>query len=611
MRCDHARRLLSDRVDEALGDTDESALVRHLDRCHDCRAYDAGLAGVRRALHLQPVGAAPDLVPRVRAALEAQRAATTPRLAYPSARRGDRGVMAAAAASFLVAVVVAASLVGLVVPPDARATDVSALVLDGQTALQSLHAGVEVVEHGWHPDVPERRYSGGLRYHAPETLALELRDRTDYPAGPWRANDVTLVVDDAEAWGSGLPPCPPAALPGCTSPSPRVEVYRGRAPFDAAAPVPLDLVLPVASFGIGGAEQPLGEKTIGDRDTVGVGVSAAQIAPFLDGLARYGNWRPIHPTDPAEVWLDVESGLPLVIEVRAGSGYERDRWAAANDLDEAAGAPVLSWRLHDIDLTPDPWDPPGPPPGTPQRELGFVDGAAAGPAPAWLPEGMTLHRAGRAGEVFVASYVDGRAWLAVHTTGDWQGRRLFGHDSSVVRFVDLGDDGVAYVPEGGDRVLLHGEDLDVEVVGSLPTDDLVRVAVSLGVTGRSVPADWIEAGSSSLTAARAALPGLLALPEPHEGWIGPGVAVTERGVVQSYSGAGDRTFVLSEVPGDTLGPPLDAIVLTVDVRGQRARYTPDRGTLEWVENGRIVTLRSRTLGLAALTDLGAALEGGT
>jgi hypothetical protein len=60
-----------------------------------------------------------------------------------------------------------------------------------------------VVERGWLPAAAERRYAGTLAYRAPETLHLELRDRTRYPAGAWVRNDVELVIDEDRAWTRG------------------------------------------------------------------------------------------------------------------------------------------------------------------------------------------------------------------------------------------------------------------------------------------------------------------------------------------------------------------------------------------------------------------------
>ncbi|CAN5571153.1 hypothetical protein BH23ACT7_BH23ACT7_21600 [soil metagenome] len=60
-----------------------------------------------------------------------------------------------------------------------------------------------MVERGWLPAAAERRYAGTLAYRAPETLHLELRDRTRYPAGAWVRNDVELVIDEDRAWTRG------------------------------------------------------------------------------------------------------------------------------------------------------------------------------------------------------------------------------------------------------------------------------------------------------------------------------------------------------------------------------------------------------------------------
>jgi len=543
---------------------------------------------------------APDVAPRVRAALEAP--------ARPQRRRG--WYVGQAAAAFVIAFGLAAAVIGLAGPRTAEATDVASLVTDAQTRLHAVDATVSVTEYGWHPDVPERRYAGQLTYAAPETLGLALEDVTAYPASTWRPNDVTVVVDGERSWRSGLAGCPTAGLPDCTPEQPRTVLTRGREPFDSTDPVPLDLVLPVASFVVAGTEQSLGVREVAGRHAIGVEVTAAQIAPLLDGVLRTGNWREVHPTDRARVWLDDDVGVPLTVEVVAKGGFERDRWAAANGLDEQDGDTLLVWELAEVRINPDTQPGPLPPPTAGDADdLGLrPDVPGRGPTPRWLPEGMEAHRSGRVGEVDVASWSDGTAWLKIRSTTAWRGGRLFGQDDAVVRRVEFGDSGVGYLVEGGRRVHVHAPDVDVEVTGSLPSDVLLRVAASLGVPGRVVPPDWAEAATATIDAAVEALPGLLVLPDGIDGFVGPAVTVTDGTAVLTYSGGGTRAFTLAQSRGEVLGPPVDDVVMSVEVRGLAGRFTPARGALEWVEGGRVTTLRSRTLGLAELLTIAAALE---
>ena len=63
---------------------------------------------------------------------------------------------------------------------------------------------------------------------------------------------------------------------------------------------------------------------------------------------------------------------------------------------------------------------------------------------------------------------------------------------------------------------------------------------------------------------------------------------------------GERGFRVTVAPGASLVPPLEADVIGVEVRGLPGRFTPNRGELEWVEAGHVITLRSSTLGLEEL-----------
>jgi hypothetical protein len=175
-----------------------------------------------------------------------------------------------------------------------------------------------------------------------------------------------------------------------------------------------------------------------------------------------------------------------------------------------------------------------------------------------------------------------------------------------VREVPVGSD-VAYVNEHGDRIALHGDGIDLVLVGSLPTEALLSVAESIDVTGRPVPRTWAEAASSSVDDARSAVDGLL-LPVDLEGFGTPAIRVDTGIAILSYTGPGNRAFLLTQAVDSELSPPLEANMRGVTVRGIDGRYSPDRGLLEWVEGNLTIGLTSTTLALDELVGIAESLS---
>jgi hypothetical protein len=683
VRCDRARVDVSLAADGELAGERAGPLAAHLAGCAACAAFQAQLAGIRQRLRFEPVGAVPDVAPRVLAAVR-QRARPAPAGSGPAAvrhrvpaaappaeerrhapptpppareRRGRRGRLLRVAAggpagrpsrrggrllpvaaAFLVAAVVGATFVGLGGrrPSQVALADLPARVVAAQRTLTSLAAEVSLVERNWHPDVPERVLTGRLRYRAPESLALRLTDRTAYPSAAWVRDDVTLVVTGERWWTRGPRGCPVEAQPACAPRTPQVRLVERREPFADATPVPLDLVTPVRSFTPAAAPAPLGTRRVAGRAAEGVATTAAQVAPLLAGLAPAGNLRAFHPADRVELWLDQTALIPLALRVTVAPGGERQRWATAHGYPDRPGQVVLELTLRDVVLNR-PLEAgalPPPPAGTRAEDAGFRDGSAPGtagaggtaPAPAWLPAGFRPYRSGVVGggggvrgtpggcpggiecgpRVAVRSWTDGRAWVKVRATRNWPGGRLFGDLGPLVRPLALGA-GVAYASEDGERVAVHGDGVDLVVGGSLAPADLVRVAASLPVTGRPVPAGWAEAATATLSQARAASPGLLRPRDP-AGFAPPAVRVDGRVVTLAYAGPGSRGFLLVQSPGTQLTPPLDADARGVRVRRSDGRWSAERGQLEWVEHGRVLDLHSATLSLEELLAIAASLE---
>jgi hypothetical protein len=606
VRCDEATERLSHALDGEVDDQDATALDAHVASCSACRAFRDTSLRVRQHLRFEVLTHVPDVEPRVQAAI-----------ARPTPRARWRWL--APAAAVVAGAVAGAAFIGLrpTGGPDVAAANLSGPVLSAQRRVDALVAQVHVTERGWHPDVPVRTYSGHIDYRAPESIAIDLVDDTQYPSTAWKPNNVTTVVSQGTDWRSGPAACPRESQPSCTPAAPRVLGSIDREPFPDAAPAPLDLVVPVRSLAGGGDQTLLGGRRVAGRSAIGVRVTAAQVEPLLVGLVQTGNWRELYPSDRVELWLDRETFVPLDLKVFPARSAERERWAAHRGYSDGPRAPLLEIALADIRLDQAPAADafPAPPPGAATRSLGFrelpVDQVGI-PDPGWLPPDMAPYRAGlvqtpNGPTVAERTWSDGRAWVKVRVTHDWTGNRLFGDLGDAVRRIDSGAAGTVYAGDGGRRIGIHGAAADVAVSGSVGDDDLFRVATSLGIAGEPAPPTWAEESLVTRPGAARALPDLL-MPEKVGGFGKPAVRVDGDTVTLAYTGAGAREFVLVQTRGTALAPPVEIDARGVDVRGRIGRYSPDRGELEWVERGATFSIRSQSLSLGELLRVAAHLE---
>jgi Putative zinc-finger len=621
VRCDDARAAISLRLDGELpSGVDVRAVDEHAGACAECSGFGRHAERVRAALRFEAVVAVPDLAPAVLAQLgtpetSGRHPAGDGRRMRPAAPRPRRPLVVAAALAAIAGMAAGVAFVGLGPEPRSpAAADLPDRVLAAQAGIESLDAGFQLVEGGVPGDHWERRLEGRLVYEAPESLALTLRER-----GSTDAN-TQLVVNGDRWWQSTVRACSPRPdWTGCPDAARRwIRSVRGREPFSESSPVPLELINPVDGF-TPAASTPagLGTRTIAGRRAVGVAVTAAQMGPFLDGLSIGAHLRAVHPGDPVELWLDDEHLVPLEVTVRAADGPDRVRWASGHGSTDGAGDTVLRFTVMSVALNGPVADDAF---ATPARmvpdetlDAGFRPGdVPGGPVPSHLPAGFRPYRSGTitgtgAPTIAVDSWTDGRAWLAVRSTRDWPGGRLFGGLGTSVRTVDLGGAGLAYVSDDGRKVALHGDGLDVVVSGSVAPDELRAAAARLGVTGLRVPRSWAESATATLAEAIGAVPGLLVAPRP-DGFGPPAVRIADGMVIQDYAGAGDRGFTLVQSDVDHITPPANGDVVGVEVRGFAGRYSTERGQLEWVESGRTHGLSSHTLTLAELLALAASLE---
>jgi Putative zinc-finger len=660
MRCDDALVAVSARADDELPPSELLELDAHLATCERCRSFMDDVARLRSSLRLEPVDRAPDVGPTVLARLRADLATDGLTLGEPvgpapQTRRGvaARRVAVAAAAAAVAGLVAGGTFVGIGSGGRSpAAADVPEQVLSAQAEIDAVDARYAITETGAHGDGDGRAFAAELTYRAPEALALRVSETTaGVPPGGRAAG--SLVVDGDRWWHDATRQCSPAAgLVRCPPEAPRwSRSVTGREPFSDEAPVPLELVTPVDGFALSAPPAGLGRRTIAGHDAVGVEATAAQVARLLDGLSAAVELRPVHPTDPVELWLDDDHFVPLALVVRAAGGHDRAAWATSVGAADQPGDVVLRVEATELRVNDQAGDRSdvAAPSGAADEDVdaGFRPAGDDHPAVSQVPEpGSSSVPAGFAPyrqdvvatpggpSVGVRSWSDGRAWFTVRATAEWPGRRLFGDLGPDIRPLDLGAAGSAYASGDGQRIGLHTDGLDVVVGGSLAPADLRQVAAGLGIVGSPVPGDWAEATSSDQAAAAAALPGLLTA-GTLDGFGAPSFRVTAVAsapntpsgptepdrpdtpdtdtpdavtVTESRSGPGERAFTLTQWRASSLVPPSGGDEVGVDVRGVAGRYSPQRGELEWVESGLAVSLRSDALGLPELLDIARRLE---
>ncbi|HSK07387.1 MAG TPA: hypothetical protein VK990_07720, partial [Acidimicrobiia bacterium] len=464
-----------------------------LSSSEEARSYLAQLERLRSHLRPELPESDPDVTGKVMAAIS-------------QGERDPRARRLRLTAAFAAGALAGAVFIGLTVrrPNPVAVADIPGRVLAAQNQVNSLTARLYVVETGWHPDVNRRVFDGEIEYLAPETLRVELDDETVYPSPAWIPNDSSYVVDEDVTWSVSVAACPVEALPECTPSEPRVQVRADREPFPDAVPAPLDLVVPIAGFSRAGEPPSLGADVIDGREVVGVEVSVAQASALLEGLTSLGNWRQLHPTDRVELWLDRSALVPMALSVYPADTPDRLLWAIRQGYDDHSGEPILqvTWSEVSINGTGAPSMPP--PPDVLPLSHRFVDGPVSFEqilAPSHVPEGMTLYRTGTVdpssgSPVSVVSWTDGRAWLKIRWTDRWEGDRLFGDLGELVRQAAVAS-GVVYLDERGDRIGIHGEDLDAVLAGSLTTDAMLEVAANLGFEGLPIPNSWDEAATTT------------------------------------------------------------------------------------------------------------------
>lgn len=584
LSCDRVMEELSVAHDER--GASESWVEEHLRDCSECSEFATQIGSLGAALASGRYDLAPDVAPAVVAAIS----------------RPHREWWSVAAVALVG--LVAGTLVGLASTrlDVGQAQDLSELFHTAGTDLDGLTADIVVVERGVHETVPERVYTGTLDYVAPEQLALSLVDTTEYPGVNWIPNDVRLVISDGDVVSTSGNACPVPALPECLV-VPMTTALLDQPPFGDGVQIPLEIVGPGRSLGLPSGVEVVGATELDGSPTIQLKSTVAAVE-IIGAITDRGAWRDLHPTDPVVMWLDEATMAPRRIEVFTADTPERELWQLRRGYEDEPGgdAPIFIVELSNLVIEPGTieFEAPGDPPS-----LGFVDDETTLPEPT-LPAGFKHHRTGHRplpdGEpVDVASWSDGRSWIMVEVTRGWTEPNLFGLSSPFVERIDLRAGSVGYLSPAGNAVAIHGEDSEVLVTGSVPRETLLEAAASLDVTGLEVPASWLEAS----TVAISDLPAGTLVPEV-EGWsilgrMGPD------GTTLLLSSGGARSVLVTQSAGTRLDPPTGPDFSEVGVRGVEGRHDLSSSALEWVEDGRILQIRSETVGIDELLDLAKAM----
>ena len=644
MNCDRARRALSERMDgEHLSRRAAAALEAHLRTCAACRAFESQAWALRERVRLGLAPAVPDLVEPIMAAVraEARRRPITLRpvepLEVPPAPGRRRRPpllrrLAPQLAAALIGILVGSLAVGGPWSPERPATaeDVTTGVLRAAARVTAYRASFRILERNLSPEVPLRELSMELWFRAPERFRLDVTDHT-VPASDGSApTDLRLVTDGQTWYLRSPPPCP-------TCP-PRESLVTNRTPFSSETPVPADLVVPVATLSSPDGVRVQSRDRIGGRWEVTLAMPFERAAPLFPFLELGGTWRPFYPHDRVEVTLDAETWAPLAWSVYPARGRERDQWALRFGLpEEPPDLPIMEVRRIAVSPRPPAETDFAIPTHVPASDAGAVPvGLADLPREAGFrpvaPErldGLRLYRAvvpepdAGAGASAILAYAEGLRWLKLAETRS---------PTSTAPLVDPHAEelplagGVAYyepaTADHGRRLAIHTAEGDLYLETNLPREDLLAVASSLPVRGLPLPRSWrlreSEIGTVervTLEQAEAAAPFPLLLPES----LPEGTALASVELVRTDGRVGVTLYFQGrEVAlggalrlhlelGEELPPTSEPEVLAVELPGATARYSPRSGRLEWISQGRYVSLEGPGLTLEQLVAVASSL----
>lgn len=576
--CNQIRVDLSARMDGEVDSVRSRELDEHLAGCADCRSYETSIRRVKRAVRLQPAMEVPDLTPRILEAIGRE-----PRILPRREVWRTRARIALVAATVGALVMAGTSLRFGDRPVDsAVADDIPQQIRAAARELTGYHAEYAIEESGWHPQVPSRSFTAEIWFEAPESLRLEVRDRTEYPGPDWPPNNVALIADGSSWWIKEASSCPTEALPGCAvRPTVEERSLVHRQPFDGTSSLPTDIILPLESVASTEGLEVVGREEVAGRPAYHVTLEYWQAVPLVAALQAGGSWRNFDPHDRVDLWLDETTWFPLrfMVARHQGDAPLLDVIATSFDRPDAFDAELFDAPSSGI-----------------VRDGGFeTDGSRAGPVPSPVA-GLLYYRSGVTSDgQRVTTYSRGMSWLKVAV--DRPRRPSFTAASAEI--VHVGSGYALYQP-GTEflrrRVDIFGRSAHVHLESNLSRDQLLNVASTFDIRGRRF--DRVREGRgvivsrigfSEAAELRFALTPTY-LPEGYR----PSAALVSRSgrgsrlttfyrrAEAEFEGSGIR---ITEAPGFESLPPSSEELTAVTIDDLRARWSAERSELEWVQDG--------------------------
>jgi hypothetical protein len=630
MRCEQAELAISVAMDEPSaqpsGDVDE-----HVRGCARCRAFGRGAWRLRESARFEVAPPVPDLVPAIMARVRADAPVVRsfgPRPARPRQTGPARRLAVGALVAGLVVgfVLTSGGLIPRGSPSNqALATDIPHRLVGAAVSLDGYSATFDVTERHWTKAVPVRTFVAGIAFRAAEDFRVTVRDTTRYPSPAWPRNDLSLVTDGRTWRASGPDPCPAAALPACPSTGATLREVTGRPPFDAASPMPTDIIVPMTALAALDRVNMIGVDDVGGRGAQAVQVSYQDATPLFAYLRFAGSWRPFFPQDRVVVWLDSTTWFPLRYRVFPAPGAERALWAAQNGLPfEPPNRSVFEATIRSFSTAAAPASAFTVPASAAAVNEGFrsLPFPRTGPLLPTQTEGLRPVRFGsfapsatRPYRESVAAYASGLAWLTVTSVTGWNQPHPFGIDPFPARVAIPGGGVGYYEPATATdprRLALHTASGEAVIASNLGPSALARVAASLRAQGLPQPSSWRTEGGLGGEVERDITPqqaisraGFALLPT----WLPPGyrpvaaewmtgsvhggtvrplgppfesVTIVFRRPAAELDGLGLRLYQV--LPG-SLPPPTGAGEEQVLVGGVVGRWSPDEHTLEWIDAG--------------------------
>ncbi|HSL10618.1 MAG TPA: hypothetical protein VLA82_04825, partial [Actinomycetota bacterium] len=359
MRCQRAQPVLSARFDgEAVPRPAARAADAHAAACPDCTAFAEGAARIRAAVRIRSASPVPDLVDPIMASIAteqrraprdggAERPPSAAWLRLERSRRQSPARNGAGSGRTLVAAAVIGLVVGSVAVggpwrPAAEQPLAVAAVADhvraAAASLRAYSATYAVVERGFLADVAERRFEIDVAFLHPQRFRMDVRDLTDYPSTAWTRTSLTYIEDSPATYRAGSEGCETFAhLCSTTRPT-----YERSTAYAGGMPLPIDLIVPIATFGSTDGIRVVDTEPLGATDAVHLVMSFERAGPLFPVLELGGTWRPFHRRDRVDVWLDAASWFPLRTTITPSEVPQRRDWEMRFGLPlEPADAPIL------------------------------------------------------------------------------------------------------------------------------------------------------------------------------------------------------------------------------------------------------------------------------